>query len=93
MPLAARGDDYNGFSSAVWLLLTVVVAMPLALTGPASWLGAVVEASLVAVPASMALLRGVYDGVGRRRGYTRGGWPWVCMYGASAAGAVAALQP
>ncbi len=71
----------------------MILTLPLALTGPESWGATVAKALLVAVPMSMALLRGVYDGLGRPRGYTRGGWPWVCGYVVSASSAVVALQP
>jgi hypothetical protein len=79
--------------SGWWLCITAVLGGLFASTHPGRWLTTVGLSVIVAFPAGLCVLRGVHDGVGRGRRYTRGGWRAAACYVVAFAGALAALQP
>jgi predicted phage tail protein len=88
-----RGVDFVAGLGGWWTLVTGVVGVLFVVAHrPGSWLATVGMSVVLAVPGSLMLLRGVYDGVRKPR-YTRGGWSAAACYAVALAGAIAALQP
>ena len=91
MPVDRRGDDYVQASFGAWTVLAILLLAASLLVDAQSWLASVGVAAVIAAPAGMGVLRGVYDRARRR--YTVGGLPFVLALVLAFLGVLAAVQP
>jgi len=93
LAVGRRDEDFRALMSGWWLVVSCVLGAGVVLTGLDTWAATISASVILALPAGMAVLRGVLDAVGRGPRYTRGGWRAAAGYAIALAGAVAALQP
>jgi hypothetical protein len=87
-----RDSDYVRAASGGWLAVAVALGVVALVTPlPAGWGTSVVSALVVALPLSMALLRGIYDDA--RSSYSTSSGPLLVAYLVCFMGMLAAFQP
>ncbi len=89
--ISRKNEDAQQFLVGVWLLITAVLGVMFALLNLAfdQWSVGVLSAVTTAVPGSMAILRGVVDGISPRRQlpkYTTDTGTWLMCYAVAVGG-------